>query len=185
MKKIALLTTAVLFACAIGVAIYLYALQLTGNFHEVVAGQLYRSAQVSPTDIQNDVRRYGIKTIINLRGENKGAAWYDEEIAAAAQQNIVHFDFRMSAKHSLDQAQVNTILGTMKTAPKPILIHCRSGADRSGLISAMYVAHIAKLGEKAAEDQISFFYGHMSFGKTQAMDAMWEKLEPLFGFSNS
>ena len=48
-------------------------LRLSGNFHAVEEGVIYRSAQLSGDDFQNRIRTYGIRTIINLRGENSGA----------------------------------------------------------------------------------------------------------------
>lgn len=48
---------------------YLLAIQLLGNFHEVVAGQLYRSNQPSSEQLVRYTRDHGIKTVINLRGE--------------------------------------------------------------------------------------------------------------------
>lgn len=50
---------------------YLYAIQLLGNFHEVVAGQLYRSNQPSNEELVRYTKDHGIKTVINLRGPNE------------------------------------------------------------------------------------------------------------------
>jgi len=68
-----------------------------------------------------------------------------------------------------------------------MLIHCKAGADRTGLASAIYVAGVAKEGEMAAESQISLTYGHLSlfFIGAYAMDRTFERLEPMFGFLNS
>src|SRR3954468_14621923 len=57
---------------ALGVAgLYLGILHLGDNLlHAVVPGELYRSAQPTPELIADYQKSYGIKTIINLRGEN-------------------------------------------------------------------------------------------------------------------
>src|SRR3954454_9519239 len=52
-------------------------LHLGDNFHAVVPGELYRSAQPTPELITDYHVKYGIKTVINLRGENVGSDWYD------------------------------------------------------------------------------------------------------------
>ncbi len=160
---------------------------LTGNFGAVVDGQVYRSAQPSNTLMTRDVRRYGIRTIINLRGANPGERWYDKEMADAKALGVAHIDFRMSAKHELTQEQAKRLIDLMATAPKPLLIHCNSGSDRTGLAAALYVASIAKRGEEAAEDQLSLRFGHLSlpFIPEYAMDETWEKLEPWLGFTDS
>jgi protein tyrosine/serine phosphatase len=166
---------------------YFGALHLTGNFHSVVAGALYRSAQPTTFDIARYQKTYGIKTIINLRGENRGSSWYDAEIAEAKQLGITHIDFRMSARRELTQVEAADLIGILKRAEKPVLIHCKAGADRTGLAAALYVAAVAKLGETAAENQLSIRYGHISLpvSAAYAVDRTFEALEPWLGFPDS
>ncbi|AWC25212.1 Protein tyrosine/serine phosphatase [Aminobacter sp. MSH1] len=174
----------VVLVLALSVGGYFGALQLTGNFHPVVANELYRSAQPTAADIASYQKMYGVKTIVNLRGENTGSPWYDAEIAEAKQLGITHVDFRMSARRELTQAEAGDLIGILEQAEKPVLIHCKAGADRSGLAAALYVAAVAKLGEAAAEAQISIRYGHISLplSSAYAMDRTFEALEPWLGF---
>lgn len=183
-KRAAWAVGSVVLVLALVVGGYLGGLQLTGNFHPVVANEVYRSAQPTATDIARYQKTYGIKTIINLRGENTGSLWYDAEIAEAKQLGITHVDFRMSARQELSQAEAAELIGVLAQAEKPVLIHCKAGADRSGLAAALYVAAVAKLGEAAAEEQISIRYGHISLpvSATYAMDRTFEALEPWLGF---
>jgi protein tyrosine/serine phosphatase len=159
----------------------------TTNFHPVIAGELYRSSQPSPTTIARFQKEYGIKTIINLRGNNSGRTWYDSEIAQAKELDINHIDFRMSSSRELNEQEAAKLIEIMRDAPKPLLIHCQAGADRTGLASALYLAAISKRSETDAEKQISIFYGHisLSISHAYAMDRTFEKLEPWLGFSNS
>ncbi|NLR95923.1 dual specificity protein phosphatase family protein [Rhizobium sp. P38BS-XIX] len=159
----------------------------TTNFHPVIAGELYRSSQPSGAMIAELQKQYGIKTIINLRGDNTGRHWYDKEITEAKHLDINHIDFRMSSNKELTQEQAAELVAIMRDAPKPLLIHCQAGADRTGLASALYVAAIAKSGEAAAEDQMSIFYGHLplSFTRAYAMDRTLEKLQNWLGFTAS
>ena len=159
----------------------------TTNFHPVIAGELYRSSQPSAAMIAELQKQYGIKTIINLRGENSGRHWYDKEVAEAKQLNIDHIDFRMSSNRELTQQQAAQLVEIMRDAPKPLLIHCQAGADRTGLASALYLAAIAKTSEATAEGQMSIFYGHLSlsFARAYAMDKTFEKLEPWLGLTAS
>jgi protein tyrosine/serine phosphatase len=93
----------------------------------------------------------------------------------------------MSAGQQLTQDRAAKLVAILKHAERPILIHCNGGADRSGLVSALYLAAIAQQGEKAAESQISIRYGHISlpFAPAYAMDVTFEALEPWLGFPNS
>ncbi|TCU17526.1 tyrosine-protein phosphatase [Rhizobium sullae] len=178
--RLALITLAV-------IGLYLGYLQLSNNVHAVVAGQVYRASQPSPDELKELVKDYDIKTVLNLRGNENGKAWYDDEVATAKSLNLNHIDFRMSASKELTIEEGSQLMAIMASAPKPLLIHCRAGADRTGLASAIYVAGVAKLGEIAAESQISLTYGHLSlfFIGAYAMDRTFEKLEPMFGFLNS
>lgn len=166
---------------------YLAYLQLTGNFHSVIDGEVYRSAQPTPQQLQAYIKNYGIRSVINLRGEHVGRDWYDAEVTAANANGAAHYSFRMSASQQLTQDRAEELLDLMEKAEKPVLIHCQAGADRSGLAAALYMAAIAKAGEKAAERQISFWYGHISIPMTAAypMDETFEALEPWLGFEKS
>tara|TARA_R110002012_G_scaffold260891_2_gene442651 strand:- start:2245 stop:2835 length:591 start_codon:yes stop_codon:yes gene_type:complete len=166
---------------------YLGMLQLTGNFHTVVPGALYRSAQPSSADIAGYHRTYGIKTIVNLRGKHPGKDWYEAEIAETARLGITHVDFYMSASLELSQPQAEELVSIFQQAEKPLLIHCKAGADRSGLASALYLAAVSRQGEDAAESQISLRYGHISIplAGAFAMDETFEVLEPWLGYPDS
>ena len=162
--------------------------QLTGNFHTVVPGVVYRSAQPTAEQLTEYVRDHGIRSIIDLRGAPKPeSARYQAEYVTAQKLDVVHYEFRMSANKELDQQEAAELIELMRHAEKPVLIHCQAGADRSGLASALYVAAIADKGEEAAERQISFWYGHISLPGSAAfaMDRTWEKLEPWLGFAKS
>lgn len=162
-------------------------LQLKHNFDAVIPGEVYRSAQPSPADLARYKQVYGIKTVVNLRGENRGTPWYDAEVDAATRLDIAHVDFRMSARRELSQQQAAELIAILAQAEKPLLIHCNWGADRTSLAAALYVAAVDKLGEAAAESQISMRYGHISLPLVAgyAMDRSFEALEPWLGFPNS
>ena len=167
--------------------IYLLGLQLSGNFHEAIPNELYRSAQLHPGDLTRYAKKYHIQSVLNLRGEHVGAKWYDSEVEEAAEAGIEYVNYKMSSKKKLTKKQAISLIETMKSMPKPLLIHCQSGADRTGLASALYVAGVAKQGEFEAELQLSLLYGHVPlwFTKAYAMNNSFEALEPYLGFGHS
>lgn len=77
---------------------YLAGLQVSGNFHTVIPGELYRSGQPDAEAIER-AAALGIRTIINLRGEKPEKAWYQAEAEAAERSGITLVNFRMSARH--------------------------------------------------------------------------------------
>lgn len=164
---------------------YLYTLQYKGNLHAVVAGEVYRSNQPDPARIAAMKADFGIRTILNLRGAEPGAAWYDAEVASAGALGIRHIDFGMSSVRSLTPEQARRLIALMRDAPKPLLIHCKAGADRTGLAAALYVAAIAGGSKSQAQRQLSLAYGHFGFpfSPTYPMDKTFQAMEEELGFS--
>lgn len=166
-------------------ALHLAALQIGGNFHPVIDGIAYRSAQPSGDDLARWTAQAGLRSVINLRGSHPGTGWYDAEIGQSAQLGLAHYDFGMSAGQTLTQARAAQLVALLQAAPKPVLIHCKSGADRTGLAAALLVAALDG-DERAAEAQISFRYGHIALPHTAAwpMDQSWESLEGWLGYAS-
>jgi hypothetical protein len=77
------------------------------------------------------IRRDHIAAVLNLRGAHPGRSWYDREVAAAMAAGAAHLDLGLSADHEPDDATLGRLIAILRTAPKPLPIHCRSGADRS------------------------------------------------------
>lgn len=175
MKKSAFL----LCAALLSLGCYLGYLQISGNFSTVVAGEVYRSAQLTSDTIRFYAQERGIKSILNLRGRHVGSAWYDDEEKAAKDAGITLIDFAMSDKKELDEQRVKQLIELMRSAPKPLLIHCRAGADRTGLASALYIATITHQDKETAERQLSLYFGHLSlpFIPQYAMDRTFEAAE--------
>jgi protein tyrosine/serine phosphatase len=181
-----LLKQAGLFLGAAGAAlgIYLTTIQMTGNFATVVPGEVYRSNQPTGADITTYAARYNIRTIINLRGRRETATWYKDEAAATKTLGLNLIDFPLQADRRLDPTTAAKLVAILRDAPRPILIHCRSGADRTGLASVIYLARIANVDEETAERQLSLRYGHIGIpflSPTYAMDESWEDLEQAAG----
>ncbi|MBZ9797256.1 tyrosine-protein phosphatase [Mesorhizobium sp. ES1-4] len=153
----------------------------------IVAGEAYRSAQPSADEIRAYRDEYHIATIINLRGKSPGRAWYDAEIKTAKDLGIRHIDFGLSARMKLPPRQSLALIALMRRVPKPVLIHCQAGSDRTGLASALYLAALVKAGEERSEAQLSIRFGHIAIPilGTYEMDQSFEAMEPLLGFPGS
>jgi protein tyrosine/serine phosphatase len=162
--------------------------QLAGNLHEVVPGVMFRSGQLGAERLGRVAEAYGIRSVLNLRGPAPGAEWYEAERRATDAAGIEHADFAMSSREILSEERAAALIALMRDLPKPILIHCEHGSDRSGLASALFLAAIAGQGEEAAEAQLSLAFGHFSvpwLSGAWPMDESFERLEPMLGFADS
>jgi protein tyrosine/serine phosphatase len=151
-----------------------------GNVHVVDEGELYRSARLQRSQLEQVIHLYSIKSILNVRGPAVGEAWYDDEILVARNLQLAHFDYGISASHVVTMDQIKDILKILRDAPKPLLVHCDGGADRAGLVSALFLAEIEKKPADEAARQLSIIYGHFPYllSKAGAMDqSFWAFVE--------
>jgi protein tyrosine/serine phosphatase len=131
------------------------------NLHIVSPGLVYRSAQMNADALAAVIPEYGIKSILNLRGEGEGKDWYVAETNTAREFGVQHYDYALSATRELTDEEMDEILATIRNAPKPILIHCKSGSDRTGLIGALYLYGLEGRPAQSAQSQLAVFYGHI------------------------
>ena len=160
-----------LVAVIAGVGFRYCLIQSNGNLRTVESGLVYRSAQLSEEEFTRQVKKLGIRSVINLRGENLGADWYEAEVKAAKNLDVTLINYRMSAQVRLSVEQMKELVLVMKGAPKPVLIHCRAGSDRTGLASALYCLEEG-MTPSFMSLQLSRGLGHCTFffSKSIAMD---------------
>ncbi len=142
----------------------------SGNFYEIAPG-VYRSHQLYEFNLPKFYEKYHFKTILNLRGK-KNTKWYWYEEKFCKEHNITLINFKISDKKVQSVETMQKLIAIIKNSKKPILIHCKAGADRTGLVSALYLYSI---NDKNASKMLSFKYGHLPFWKTKAMDLSFKK----------
>ena len=141
------------------------------NQHHI-GGEMYRANQPSPTRIE-ELAKLGIKTIINLRGESpKG--YYLLEKQACEKHGIKLVDFRMYSRDTPKPEEVAGIKHIFETIEYPALMHCKSGADRTGIAGVLYKHFKLGLPIDEAIEQLSLKYLHMRAGKTGMLDFFFE-----------
>jgi len=132
-----------------------------GNFGTVVPGRLYRSNHPTPARLAAYARRYGLRSVVNLRGAcSNGSDALSREAAARLGLQLIDVPLRSRAAPSREAllALAETLLRT----EVPALVHCKSGADRSGFAAGVYLL-VAEEGRTAAEAlaQMSARFGHL------------------------
>lgn len=142
-----------------------------GNVRVVSPGRVYRSAQLTGRNLDDVLQQDNIHTVINLRGGSMRDAWYRSEIASCRKYGADHVDVDMSAHLLPSPLRLAELLNTFDRARYPVLFHCQSGSDRSGLVGTLYLdIYQHEPLDLAEEDQLTWRYGHFAFGQTHAMN---------------
>ncbi len=140
------------------------------NLHTVVPGRCYRCAQPSPTNLRLFARTFGIRTIINLRGVEDDRVWYQRERAIARELGMEMLDRGMWAQRPPTEEEFHAVVRAVDSAAEPVLIHCVSGIDRSGIVSAIFLLLRTDATVDQAWRQLGVRYGHNPWGKAACQD---------------
>ncbi len=168
------LTRLASFALICFLAYQFYYMALGTNFYVVESGQVYRSAQLDARTLESIVQRYGIKTVVNLRGCCHPMDWYDRQVAVVQRQGISQEDLIFSAIRLPNATELRELIEVLERSERPLLLHCRQGVDRTGLASALTVLLKENSELTVAARQLNLRYGHLNFGRTAAMDQFLE-----------
>jgi protein tyrosine/serine phosphatase len=147
------------------------------TLHPIEAGRAYRSGQMSPEGLAWTIDHHGIKTVLNLRGHNPDKKWYQDEVKTCRDKGVILVDVSMSSQSLPPPEQLKQVVNTLRTATGPILIHCESGADRTGAVAALYRLDVLKQDRAAALKELNPDYGHFRAQKP-CMDTLIEMYEP-------
>ena len=113
--------------------------QLLYNFHWIVPGEAARSAQAYAGFLGPFLSANGIRSVINLRGENQRFGWWRYETRVCAARGIAHFDAKLNSRKLPTREMLVTLIEAFDAAPKPVLIKCSGGQDRTSLAAALYL----------------------------------------------
>ncbi|MBH69014.1 MAG: hypothetical protein CMM58_11720 [Rhodospirillaceae bacterium] len=100
---------------------------------------LFRSAQIYGKYITPLLRLHAIATVVNLRGANPRSRWYNPEKSLCEELGIWHVDHSLHSRRLPKQEILIDLLETFNNAPRPLLIKCSGGADRTGLAAAIFL----------------------------------------------
>lgn len=137
-----------------------------------ISDEMMRANQPWPFQIRRWARQ-GIKTIVNLRG-GMGTSFHQLEREACERAGIKLENWTVTSRGAPTIEQVRGAKDLFERIAYPALMHCKSGADRAGLMSVLYL-HFRK-GEPIdkAMRMLSLRYGHVRQGKTGIIDTFFE-----------
>jgi protein tyrosine phosphatase (PTP) superfamily phosphohydrolase (DUF442 family) len=136
------------------------------NFGVVDAGLVMRSAQPT-TQLSEWAGRYRLKSVLNLRGGGLGDWWYGNEIKCARESGLAYYDLPLSATRRPTRCELLQLIDLLDRCPYPLLIHCKSGADRTGLASAVYRMVRRAAPPESALTSFSIEFGHVPLFGTE------------------
>lgn len=132
------------------------------NAHRVT-DELWRCGQPLPFNFAG-WRRRGIRTVINLRGAVKFASWVLAR-EAAERQGLVFVNYGLRSRDLPTRDELLGLLDLLDSAAYPVLLHCKSGSDRTGLVAGIYLIHRLGRSPAEAQRQLTLRYLHMRNGK--------------------
>lgn len=97
---------------------------------------MVRTNQPSPRQLAYWARR-GVKTIINLRG-GRDSSYTLLERDACRRLGLTMIDAPLGSREVPSRERIHTARDLFQTIEYPALMHCKSGADRAGLMAVLY-----------------------------------------------
>ncbi len=146
------------------------------NLHRL-SENAWRSNQPSPGFVRKLHKQYGVRTIISLRCPDRSGQYLLEK-EACDRYGIKLVHHRFSSREFPQTEAVLAARDLLRSVQYPILIHCKSGADRAGLMSVFYRHFI--LGEpieQARRKELNWRFGHFRWGDTGKLDAFFDAYE--------
>ena len=144
------------------------------NTRYPVTPGLFRSSHPMPYQLRA-AQRAGIQSVISLRGDEAhiGSNRLEWETCAQLGLKLVHYP--IGSRDAPERHQVLAINELFSTLPRPILVHCKSGADRAGLASTLFLLMQEQRPLEEAIKQMSFWrFGHVKQAKTGILDHFFE-----------
>lgn len=144
------------------------------NHHEIAPG-VYRSNQPTHERFAK-LKAQGFKTILNLRGDG-GAAHYLVEEESCRELDLTLVSTRLHARGAATREEILDAIEKMKSVEKPFVMHCKSGADRAGFASAIYLIEVEGKSVAEARKMLSLRFVHLKWSKTGILDHILESYE--------
>ncbi|SFC03627.1 tyrosine-protein phosphatase [Tropicimonas isoalkanivorans] len=144
------------------------------NFDKVAEG-VYRSNHPDPARLVR-YKEMGIRSILNLRGDDGRSPWLFEKEACDA-LGIELRTARIYARKPARRKEIVALIDTMRQMEKPFVMHCKSGADRAGFASVLYKAVIEGVPLEEARKHLSLRYAHANWTATGIVGHIFDMYE--------
>ena len=141
----------------------------------VVAPGVYRSNQPTHERFVK-LKAMGIRSVLNLRGA-AGAAHYLVEEESCRQLGLTLVNCTLHARFAAPREDILAVIQAFRETEKPFVMHCKSGADRAGFASVLYLHVIEGQPLAEARKQLAVKYLHLSFSRTGILGFIFDTYE--------
>ncbi|MBZ0136468.1 MAG: tyrosine-protein phosphatase [Planctomycetes bacterium] len=142
----------------------------TDNLH-AVSDDVFRSRELSAPELKRVINENGIKTVIRLVGtDDANRDSYEEEAAVISQTQASLIVAELASSRLPYRSEIQRVFEALDNSEPPILVHCKHGSDRTGLVSTIWLHDYMGKPLSEARKQLAFFpYGHVEWGEASAM----------------
>jgi len=141
------------------------------NLH-LIADGVWRGGQPTPGQLRAFARRGG-RSVVSLRA-GRGFGSLPLELEACRDAGLTYLNLEIRSGTLPTRDELRTAADLFWTIEKPVLIHCLSGADRSGFAAALFLMLAEDRPVAEARRQLSLRYGHNRVGKAGVLDAFFD-----------
>ena len=143
---------------------YVYDRHINHNFMTITEGKVYKSGVIPPDEIADYVKKYHIKSIVDLRFPGTGDDVNNPEIPAEltaekdAVEKIAGVNYFNNGSDQVPkQENLDSFFKIMDNqANYPVLIHCYHGIGRAQMYSAIYRIEYEGWSNEEARQQAAF-----------------------------
>ncbi|MGH1355457.1 MAG: fused DSP-PTPase phosphatase/NAD kinase-like protein [Thalassovita sp.] len=145
------------------------------NLYEVAPG-VWRGNHPTPKR-WHWLHDQGIRTVLNFRGASGKPHYVSErKICAELGMNVIDVP-GMGARLAPGKAPLLQMIQVFRTAERPLFMHCKSGADRTSLASAIYLLVIEGKPMSEARKMMSRRFIHFKSTRSGVLDAVLDAYE--------
>lgn len=167
-KKIGLLVLLIVVA---GAGKYVYDMHINHNFETITEGKVYKSGVIPPDEIEEYVKKYNIKSIVDLRFPGTGDLENNPEVPAEliaekeAVEKIPGVKYFNNGSDQVPQQHNLDAYFKIMDNPEnyPVLVHCYHGVGRAEMYSALYRIEYENMDKDEARTSTRFLTKWSSF----------------------
>jgi len=144
------------------------------NFHEIAKG-VFRSSQPTMWQLEKLTREYNLTTVVNLKDAQRDNPYFHFEEEKCEELGLKLINVNISSRGFPTYEKLLNYKKIIETMEKPVLIHCKAGADRTGIFCTLYQYFYEKRDIEDTDQLKLFPYGHFRYSNAGKGDYYFEE----------